>query len=219
MDGAVSPHRVARVLGQLNPDVVALQEVENTTRSGKPAFQADEIARCLNMHSHFFPLIKNNAGTYGIALLSRYPVGTVQTRLLPKNPTTEPRGALVVSTDFYGKKLTIINTHLSFFPRERHRQCRFIVDAITNRIDSPLILCGDFNMTPRSRSYTLLTRRLADGWQSRHPEESNRTWMGLSCLDYIFVSGVLAVRTIQVPKDTFTRMVSDHRPVIADIAI
>lgn len=89
--------------------------------------------------------------------------------------------------------------------------------AAARRHREPLILCGDFNTPPRGLVY----RMLAAGWT----DAFGAVGTGFGCtfaspmpvlrIDYVWLSGdIKPVRTM-VPAATG----SDHRPVIADVAL
>ena len=74
MDGRLDLSRSANVLEALKPDLVALQEIDNTcTRSGGKN-QAAELGKALGMHHAFGKFMDFQGGEYGLAVLSRYPI-------------------------------------------------------------------------------------------------------------------------------------------------
>ncbi len=97
MDGAVSPERIARVIARHHPDVVALQELDYGRRRSKGVDQTSKIAAYLEMSYHFHPVIFHQEGSYGNAILSRYPLNVVKMIELPRQESiknSESRGAL-----------------------------------------------------------------------------------------------------------------------------
>jgi hypothetical protein len=59
MDGEVRPERIAGVIDELSPDVVALQEVDAGIPRTHHQDQAKIIAKILGMDYRFFPVVKN----------------------------------------------------------------------------------------------------------------------------------------------------------------
>ncbi len=219
IDGTVSPQRVAQVIARYEPDIVALQELDfNRERTGF-SDQAMTIADILDMKFHYHPAHLREDGSFGNAVLTRFPITKVRTILLPGYFDTEPRSGLQVIVDFGYGEMTVIATHLSFYPSERHMQCRYLLESEGVGLIDPCILCGDFNMTPRSESYRLMTGVFRDSYSQVITGRTNRSWMGLSCLDYLFVTSRVRVHQVTVPRDEFTRRVSDHAPVIAEVEI
>ncbi len=96
IDGKLSPRRVARVISRLNPDVVALQELDVGRHRTQSKDQARIIAECLNMDYHFHPAIQIEEEAYGDCILSRLPMRLVRSGMLPPlqdGNDREPRGA------------------------------------------------------------------------------------------------------------------------------
>ena len=59
MDGKVRPERIAGVIDELSPDVVALQEVDASIPRTHRQYQAKIIGEMLGMDFRFFPVVKN----------------------------------------------------------------------------------------------------------------------------------------------------------------
>ncbi|MFT7524989.1 MAG: endonuclease/exonuclease/phosphatase family metal-dependent hydrolase [Arenicella sp.] len=156
MDGELSFRRIARVIAQYQPDIVALQEVDlRRSRSGF-VDQAQAISQCLEMEFHFHPAFYVEEGAYGIAILSHLPLSIIKASNFPQLPhkkMMEPRGALWVSIEAGGRCVQVINTHLGLNSSERqhHAQILFGKDWLQKCINDPsIILCGDFNSFPQS---------------------------------------------------------------------
>ena len=86
--------RIAQVIADLQPDVVALQEVALMTLHGVVQDQAREIGRLTGMDDRYasvahFPIIEPESGEvigatfWGNAILSRHPIGASRTVALP----------------------------------------------------------------------------------------------------------------------------------------
>ena len=93
-DGRVDYERLAATIARLKPDVIALQEVDNKTRRVDGIDQATELARRLKMKHFFGKAIDFSGGQYGQAILSRFPIGTHKTHLLPSGAEQEQRIAV-----------------------------------------------------------------------------------------------------------------------------
>src|SRR5688572_22879546 len=66
---------IVNVVKQSNASIVALQEIDvNTSRSGKELDQAEAIAKSCGMYFCFGKALDFAGGSYGVAILSKYPI-------------------------------------------------------------------------------------------------------------------------------------------------
>jgi endonuclease/exonuclease/phosphatase family metal-dependent hydrolase len=127
-----------------------------------------------------------------------------------------------------GKTHTIINVHgIASWPKEdsveRDAQLHVLMQYITQRTQ-PIILCGDFNLFPHTRSIQELSNALCNlGAQygisttrsDLHYDIFGRGPAVDRISDYMFVSPVVEVRHFSVPS----AQVSDHLPLELDYSI
>ncbi|HEX5222233.1 MAG TPA: endonuclease/exonuclease/phosphatase family protein [Verrucomicrobiae bacterium] len=226
MDGRISPRRVASVIGRYNPDFVALQELDLGRVRSQHHDQPKIIAQELGMHLAFCPTVVAGGEQFGHALLSRFPIRVIRTDILRsgKQPAyVQPRGALWVQLDVDGTKLNVMNTHFGLRRSERREQAADLLDrqwigSIPR--EEPLILCGDFNMFPRSEPYRALTRRLRDVQgevMEFTPLNTFSTLRPMVRIDHIFVSQHFKPTRVRVPRTHLTRVASDHLPLIVEL--
>ena len=228
LDGKTSPDRIARVIARQGVDVVALQEIDvGRNRSGK-IDQAESIARKLGMTFHFQPSISLAEGKYGNAILSRYPLKMIRMDALPRLKASrlfEPRGALWVEIDVSGIKVNLITSHLSLWPAERLLQAEALLGpdwAGSAVCQAPVILCGDFNASPRSRVCKRIGCKLRDAQLIVESHKPKSTWLAshpFSRIDHFFVSPDIEVMSIAVPTTELDRIASDHLPLIVDLKV
>lgn len=228
MDGKMSPDRIARVIARHQPDIVALQELDVGRKRTDSVDQAKLIADKLNMAFHFHPAWAIEEEKYGDAILSRYPMRLVRAQDLPRlrvHRLHELRGALWVEIDLGGRKLQLINTHLSFWQRECLLQAEALLgpDWIENAPESsPLVLVGDFNASPASLTFKRIQARLKDAQLQCENHRPLNTWLGrypLGRIDHVFVSPGIKVLNIDVPSTALEKIASDHLPLIAEITL
>lgn len=228
MDGRISPRRIARVIGEHAPDLVALQELDLGRRRSRAEDQAALIGRALGMHVAFCPTVTRGDEHYGHALLSRWPIEIVRRALLPAEPGgfwTEPRAALWARIVLGARRLNIITTHLGLGREERRLQMEALTGpdwagAIAPEED--LILCGDFNAMPGSVPYRLAARRLRDAQAALKGHTPQRTFSSaqpFARIDHIFVSANFVPERAIVPRNRLTRIASDHLPLVVDLAV
>ena len=228
MDGRLSPRRIARVIAQCNPDIVALQECDVRRMRTDGRDQVREIAEELKMEFHFHPAMRLEEEEYGDAVLSYHPMELVRSGRLPgiaDRPNLEPRGALWVNVKVDGQTIQVINTHLGLSNRERLAQVEALLgdEWLGNpECRDPCLLCGDFNMLPGSAPYRRLLSRLRDAQMIADNHRPLRTWFShypIGRIDHIFVTDGLQVVGVEVPRTDLIRTASDHLPLMAEIQL
>jgi endonuclease/exonuclease/phosphatase family metal-dependent hydrolase len=163
IDRRIDLERIAGVVRSVEPDVVALQEVDRRTRRSGGVDQPAELARLTGLPVVFGRSIDFAGGEYGNAVLSRLPIRRHEVIELPNPAEGEPRtllhvelecqtGAADVTFDLYA-------THFDHASeRNRAASARFVNERIRGA-DRPALLAGDLNATPDSESMTILARQ------------------------------------------------------------
>lgn len=210
-DACADPHRIVRVLRELDADVLALQEVGGDSGNGCGLLQ--HLAAETGMQAIADTASRRGARHFGNALLTRLPVLTVN-RVDLSWPHREPRGALEVTLDWRGLCLHTIATHLGLMPAERREQVRCLLGLFEARKADVSILLGDLN------EWLLWGRTLR--WLRRHfpPTPNLRTFPArfpLFALDRIWVDPRAALVNIEVHDSPAARLASDHLPLKADL--
>lgn len=220
-DGRLDASRIAEVIAQCEPDVIALQELDvGRARSGGMD-QAHEIARELDMKFHFHAAMKVEEEHYGNAILTARPMRFVKSGILPA--LGEPRGALHVEIESGVGPIQVFTTHLGVMRGQRNLQ----LDPLLSRkwiggIDSnmPLVLMGDFNAVPYSGVYRRLTRVMQDATQYRGRRGATfPSRFPLLRIDHIFVRGPVTSLGSCVHDSALARRASDHCPLYVDLEI
>ena len=220
--------RVAEVLARLEPDIVALQELDVGRARTNHVNQAREIAARLDMACHFHAALKVESELYGDAILSAYPERLIQTGPLPGHPRItqrEPRGALWLEVEIEGRVVQVINTHLGLVPREQQMQAHHLTGPSWlghPRCKGPKILLGDFNATGASVVYRTLSAKLEPARRlapRRQPTSTFPSQLPVLRIDHLFVSREIVVKDVFVPFDPLTRVASDHLPLVMDFEV
>jgi endonuclease/exonuclease/phosphatase family metal-dependent hydrolase len=227
MDGRVSPRRIARIIGQEAPDLVALQEIDQGRSRSRSEDQAALIAAELGYQYRFCPTVSNGEQRYGHALLSRWPILTVKTDELPNQSARwwpEARRALWARILVNGREINVVTTHLGLSPRERLDQMRALLgpEWLGPLLKTePVVLCGDLNLAPGSAAYGLAASRLRDvqvGRAGHPPRATFSSTQPFMRIDHIFVSAHFDLLASRVPRSEITRVASDHLPLLADLS-
>jgi endonuclease/exonuclease/phosphatase family metal-dependent hydrolase len=178
---------VAEKLDSLLPDVVALQEVREVP--GRITNQAELLARHRGWQHVFASSTAWGGGYEGLAVISRFPIGAHEVRVLPHSTEQEGRIVLSARVDSDFGEVWVHTTHLSFREHEgRKREDQVLVlDEVVSahKSDSPQLLMGDFNAVPGSDEIRWLTglttldeRRVfyQDVWDVMHAGQPGWTW-------------------------------------------
>lgn len=222
-DRKLDPGRVAAVIGECQPDVIALQEVDVGRARSAGMDQAQMIAAHLRMEAEFHPALHLKEEKYGDAVLTALPMRLVKADALPS--CGEPRGALWVEIDFAGVKLQVIDTHLGLRGSERIRQATALLGpgwlGAIRQPDSRVILAGDLNAIARSTTYKLLAGQLKDvaSLCNLKPRPTFPSRLPLLRLDHIFVGDGIGASACRVHSSALARLASDHLPVLAELEV
>ena len=231
MDGKASPERIAGIIGNLEPDIVALQEVDKGMPQTHYQDQAGLLAEMLDMDAYFFPVVKNGSREYGLAVLSRLACIDVHYDWLPTlypklKLNLQKRGGIRATLQTPAGTVLFFNTHLGLYRLERRVQIRALVgDAWLAGVahEAGVIFCGDLNAGAFSPVYLHLSRFLSDVQKRlekpRTPKPTFPSRLPLLRIDHMFVSRNFRVLDVQVPKGADTRQASDHLPLLADLEL
>jgi endonuclease/exonuclease/phosphatase family metal-dependent hydrolase len=155
VDGRLDLERIAGVINAVEPDVVALQEVDRNVRRTASIDQPAELARLTKLQVVFGANIDLEGGEYGNAVLSRCPIRSHTNHKLPRFDDGEQRGALEVEIELPGGRspLLFLTTHLDHRrdARERLASAEAINKFVAAQPDRPALLAGDLNAVPDSR--------------------------------------------------------------------
>lgn len=214
-DGNIDLPRQAEIVKSVQPDLVALQEVDQRTERTNGVNQLEELARLTGMHAEFGKAMDYSGGSYGVAVLSRWPVVSTRNDPLPAFPDREPRTALMVlvRVDAAGPLLQFTSTHLDQGRDEGNRLAQVShLNALPVREGAQDILAGDMNSRPDTEVMKVLETQWTNATTadpSLSPAAEGRPrFRG----DYILVRPTHCWRVIE-SKVLDDRIASDHRPV------
>lgn len=211
MDGKIDIERIGKLIIDINPEVVGLQEVDSVVvRSGNIDI-LQLLSEQTGMYATFGYSILHDGGKYGNGILTREKPLAVKKIALPG--AKEARTALIVELDKY----IVVNTHLSLTNEERLESVKIITDAV-EIYDKPVFLMGDLNATPDSEPITFLQ----DKWQilSNPKQPTSPSVNPRSTIDYILGYTAKGETYAKYRAHVIDEQVaSDHRPLFVDIRL
>jgi endonuclease/exonuclease/phosphatase family metal-dependent hydrolase len=219
--------RIARLLDELKPDIVGLQEIDECSRW---AGNFDHL-EYLRLHAGFphavFGINTRRKGLlnlcYGNAFLSRHPIVATETIVFGQRSVGE-KGFLFAEFDIAGRLLPVVNLHLHFSSRERRiRQLGRLLAWLREKQGArrqvwqvPPIICGDFNNPGTSPDATAaLLSHLSDYHDYVLHPVNGRTFpspLPSRMLDFVFLPPACR----EVRSEVVRTFISDHRPVMVD---
>ncbi len=219
--GRIDLNAVADLIAREGGEIICLNEVYGNGLH--PAFndQAARIAERLGFFSFFSPAIQlDGAGPYGNAFLSAYPILEASTVPVPTVPRNHPgyfedRAAFRAVVEIDSQKITVIGCHFGLQPEEQE-ECTKTVCALVDCSVYPVILMGDFNVTPENSVLLPIRERLRD--TAEFPSGNLPTYPSdtpSEKIDYLFVSKHFTVEEAHIPS----KVVSDHRPIVATLRL
>ena len=205
MDNVRNVQRIANVINNEAPDVVAIQELDSmTTRSNQTDVLA-EVAERTQMHANYAPAISFQGGKYGIGILSKEQPLSIRTFPLPGRE--EERMLMIAEFKDY----LFACTHLSLTEEDRLASLDIIKNSASTS-NKPFFLAGDLNDTPDSKfikslqqDFQILTNTKKPTYPAPEPKET---------IDYIAAwkenTDNFANLSTQVVEEP---LASDHRPI------
>lgn len=244
----INPAATGEVIKEFSPDIVGLNEVDfNHPRSGNINLAA-EIARSTDIpyEIRFARALElgrpGNRGSYGNALLSKYPVLLSEVISVPdpedKSEDTYYetrcvfRNIILVEEN---KEIEVVVTHFGLAKTERAETMK-ILTKIMQESTRPLVIMGDFNVrsgsldkkNDQTDEIKALFDNMTDSFKfckdpectfpSRfdiNMEDLTRNGGNGVRIDYIFLSDDFTVENAKVPET----IASDHRPYFIDVTV
>ena len=238
-DGRVDVDRLAAAVKTLDADVLGLQEVDRDQPRSLGADLTAVAAEAMGaVDSQFVAALSGTPGgtwmaatgdeqpgsaSYGISLLSRYPV--VSWRVVRLDPLRmsvplwsqqsrrpflardEPRVAVAAVVDGPSGQMTVCNTHLSFIPGWSGHQLRTLVRSLEGTPE-PLVVIGDLNMQQRGAARHSGLRPIATAATFPAPRPTRQ-------LDHVLVRGGIRAGG---PAEAVRLPLSDHRALVVPVA-
>lgn len=243
--GGVDVADLRAALTEIDADVVGLQEVDrHQERSGLVDQTAEAAAVLRAEHWRFVPAVNGTPGrvvswttssdddgatttgpTYGVGLVSRFPVHRWEVRRFGPAPVgmplmvpgqrgltripDEPRVAVAAVLDSDAGPVSVVTAHLSFVPGWNVAQLRALV-RWAGALPPPRLLLGDFNLPGP-------VPRLVSRWTQLARVATYPSWRPRVQFDHVLADGVAEsavhdVRALRLP-------VSDHCALVVDLRL
>lgn len=214
----------ANAIRELGLDICGLNEINNEEMVGG-IHEPKKIAEQLGYHYAFAKALAypNYERDYGNALVSRYPI--LSTKCVPIHLPVEQRiqgrgryeDRVILCAEILveGKIFTVMCAHFGLYEDEIALAVDIVRECVKN-CHTPLLVLGDFNLTPESQPYSHLCEFLTDtalllnANKNTFPSEAPT-----KRIDYIFKNADVKVLTGCVPE----LVVSDHRPYVITVDI
>jgi|GEM_PF-137292 len=233
------------VIREIAPDIIGLNEVGRHATAGFPILEMEKepaayLGDKLGMYSYFACAKVFGGCGYGNALLSKYPIKSAKTVLIPDVEYDEEdefadyyetRSILVAEVDVCGG-IVVLVSHFGLMPQEKINAVNTALDIVKST-DKPVLLMGDFNMLADDETLAPIFDALHDTtngekephtWPS-NPEKEVHSYEakiknikgkeGSRKIDYIFTSKHFDTRKVEV----FESVASDHKPYITYLTL
>lgn len=212
---------IAKLISQIQPDFIALQEIDSmTVRSeslfGKKVSLIKELSERTGYEGYFGQAMIYNEGAYGVGLLVKKG-SDLEIQQLPSPAGGEPRVAAWIKAEL--KSQQIIYFASTHFSNESFVNRLAQVEAIIAFADSlshPTLFAGDLNFDPVSDEYKSIPSRWKDAGSVAG--DSTATYAGEDGkrIDYVWYQSeqveLVDYKVLHLPY-------SDHYPVLVTLRI
>jgi endonuclease/exonuclease/phosphatase family metal-dependent hydrolase len=198
-------------------DLAFLQEIDEKCERSRGVDQMAVLGRITGMAPAFGAFMPYQGGRYGLGTLSALPVVSIRELRLPDGG--EPRVALFSEVEVLGRPLLAVNVHFDWIEDDssRYAQARALLTELAT-IDLPMIVAGDFNDAPESRTMRGFfeagfspVEALGATWNARAPSVD---------IDHILVRSGRGLRLEPLGGEVLDeRTLSDHRPVLGRVVV
>lgn len=210
------PDRIMQILGEVDADVVALQEVDRRFGQRATTLSPDLIVDFTGYMPVRFGIREQSLGWHGNVLLVRKGI-EVRNQQRIELPAFEPRGAVMADVVIGGTTLRIVGMHLGLLGNSRMKQAEAIVshlEKLENNV--PTVIMGDLNQWAEdgkcleafARHHDVIP--LGPSFHSRRP---------MLQLDRIITSRDFRLEAAGVHRSALARTGSDHLPVWATLSL
>jgi endonuclease/exonuclease/phosphatase family metal-dependent hydrolase len=208
LDGRFDPDRIARVIGELDADIVALQEFHS-----RGSFDMHAHLGTLGFeHVIVMPTFRKRGSEFGNAVLTRSPARDAIAHPFGVG-NREPRNAIDLRVVADECTVRVIATHLGLRSAERRIQVARLLALIGPSAPQPVVLLGDFNEWSARGALAPIDLRFG---RSAAPRTFPSPYP-LAALDRIWIDPPSACVDLCVHRSRTSRVASDHLPLVATL--
>jgi endonuclease/exonuclease/phosphatase family metal-dependent hydrolase len=174
------------LIRRVDADIIGLQESDTNRIANGNSDIVRYFADRLDTHSYYGP--KTVVGTFGIALLSKYPIENPRTFYMYSEG--EQTAAIEAQITVGDQTFNVYVTHLGNGGPIVQQEA--VLEVVQDKHD--VVLMGDFNFRPDSEQYQITTEILDDSWLLRWPRGNDTQGIDpTKRIDHIFVSPGMVV--------------------------
>ena len=210
------PGRILEAIGEIDADIVALQEVDRRFGPRSSSLSVENIYSHTAYEPVRFGTRPASLGWHGNTILVRKGTEVLAHRRMTL-PALEPRGAVMADLRVSGIVLRVIGLHLGLVGLWRVRQARAVLDQLQKLEEKlPTVIMGDLNQ------WTTEGGCLAQFAKTHHviaPGPSFHSSRPILPQDRIITDLDLEVEAAGVHSSPRARLASDHLPVWARLRL
>lgn len=207
--------RTAAVIGEIAPDIMALQEADTRFGTRRGLLNLTALARDHGLVAVPMPGADPAHGWHGNVLLLRD--AEVQAVHRITLPGLEPRGALIADLVHNRRPLRVIAAHLGLWGGSRAAQTKALMALLAEMDDRPHLLMGDLNEWRGAKSAALA--HLAPHFRDTVALPSYPVRFPLAALDRIMASAPARLTGGAIHDTPLARRASDHLPLKARLEL
>ena len=216
---SVNLEQIAKVICQYDCDIIGLNEVRGAGDSPYYSNQAELLGEMTGREFAFAKAVEfPGEGSYGTAILSRFPIKSCETVKIPQMedlPNREPR-IFLKAVLLIPEEVTVFVSHFGGHAREQELAVETFLREIED-ISTPVILMGDFNTTPGSGRLDSIYEVMEEAFLKEN-RFTFPSFHPVRKIDYIFVNHI--EKNIHFSKpEVITKIISDHYPLFAEVIL
>jgi endonuclease/exonuclease/phosphatase family metal-dependent hydrolase len=195
--------RQLALMRRVSPDIIALQESDTTRISMNNSDYVRYFAEQLGYYSYYGP--RTVTGTYGTAILSKYPLENTHT--IFSYSDTDEVGTTAAEIEVNGRRISIYDVHPDGSAAAKLAFARTLLEQSHDKRD--VVAIGDYNLRDHEEAYRVIDSVFTNAWTSVYPSKISPNGVDMSGenrIDHIFLSPDLHARNpvYVLPPDSAT---------------